>query len=189
MTHFGEGEAAAPPFETPVRVFLQGAGRWIGLPDWPPPASAPTTWFLHADGALSMRPATSSGSSSYRYDPADPTPSVGGAFAAMPFRHGAQGNRRLENRADVLTFTSSILDHEVEVVGEAVADLHVRSSLPHADFFARLCDVAPNGRSTNITDGIIRLSHSAHTAIRPVRITLAGTAYRRKPGCISNGSG
>jgi putative CocE/NonD family hydrolase len=36
-------------------------------------------------------------------------------------------------------------------------ELHVRSSLAHTDFFARLCDVAPSGRSVNICDGLLRL--------------------------------
>jgi putative CocE/NonD family hydrolase len=37
------------------------------------------------------------------------------------------------------------------------AELHVTSSTEHTDFFARLCDVEPGGRSVNICDGLVRV--------------------------------
>ena len=71
---------------------------------------------------------------------------------------GAQDNRKLEARSDVLIYTSPILDHDMEVIGPIAADLYVRSSLQHTDFFARLCVVEPSGKSINLCDGIIRLT-------------------------------
>ena len=92
----------------------------------------------------------------YDYDPADPTPAVGGAVIG---RHaGARDNRRLESRPDVLVYTSAQLERDLELIGPVAAELHVRSSLAHTDFFTRLCDVAPNGRSTNVCDGLVRLA-------------------------------
>jgi len=35
--------------------------------------------------------------------------------------------------------------------------LDVRSSLRHTDFFVRLCDVASNGHSINLCDGLLRV--------------------------------
>ncbi|HEY0601976.1 MAG TPA: CocE/NonD family hydrolase, partial [Herpetosiphonaceae bacterium] len=46
----------------------------------------------------------------------------------------------------------------VEVIGAVRAELFVTSSLPHTDFFVRLSDVDPKGRSINISDGLVRLS-------------------------------
>jgi len=37
-------------------------------------------------------------------------------------------------------------------------DLHVASSTPWTDFFARLCEVSPAGVSLNICDGLVRLT-------------------------------
>jgi putative CocE/NonD family hydrolase len=91
----------------------------------------------------------------YRYDPADPTPTLGG-----PVYHqdgGVKDNRALEARADVLTFTTSPLAEDVDVIGWVRLELFARSSLAHADFFGRLCDVYPDGRSFNVCDGLIRI--------------------------------
>jgi hypothetical protein len=57
----------------------------------------------------------------------------------------------------VLTYTTEALTDDVTIIGGVTATLYVRSSLEHTDFFARLCDVAPNGRSTNLCDGIVRV--------------------------------
>ncbi len=64
---------------TPVRVHVQGeGGRWRDLPDWPP-SSEPVRWYLAAGGHLTpLAPEEPSEPDRYRYDPADPTPSMGG---------------------------------------------------------------------------------------------------------------
>src|SRR6266568_3415056 len=67
-------------------------------------------------------------------------------------------NRVLEARPDVLTYTSAPLAGDLEVAGEVVADLFVSSTREHTDFFARLCDVGPSGKSENICDALLRLA-------------------------------
>jgi putative CocE/NonD family hydrolase len=57
----------------------------------------------------------------------------------------------------VLTYTTTPLDRDVTAIGDVVADLYVRSSLEHTDFFVRLCDVEPGGKSINVSDGVVRL--------------------------------
>jgi hypothetical protein len=67
-------------------------------------------------------------------------------------------NRVLEARPDVLTYTSASLPDDLEVFGEVTADLFVRSSREHTDFFARLCEVDPAGAAVNICDALLRLA-------------------------------
>jgi len=141
-----------------VRVFLGGARRWIELEDWPPPARS-TPWYLQPDGRLHPRPPAVSPPDRYSYDPADPTPSVGGSLLAS--RGGPRDNRALEARSDVLVYTSASLVRDVEVIGPVSARLHVTSTLEHTDFFVRLCDVDPSGASRNICDGLQRLRPEA----------------------------
>jgi uncharacterized protein len=167
----------------PVRIFIGGTSEWRDLPAWPPPAQ-PQTWHLHPAGRLHPAPPEPSEPDSYTYDPADPTPSVGG-----PADHRGDpqpDNRALESRPDVLTYTSAALDHDLEVIGEVTADLFVRSSRGHTDFFARLCDVRPDGRSVNICDAILRLTpaHPASGADGTIRarISLWPTAHRFPAG-------
>jgi putative CocE/NonD family hydrolase len=139
----------------PVRIYVMGARRWADVADWPPPAKV-QRWYLHRGGALSPSEPDDSGPDRYRYDPADPTPGVGGSSLSWK-NNGPKDNRELEGRPDVLTYTSVALADALTVAGPVAAELHLRSSLEHTDFFVRLCDVAPNGRSTNLSDGIRRL--------------------------------
>src|SRR5690606_13400688 len=92
------------------------------------------------------------GADSYRYDPNDPTPNLGGAIFAFTGA-GAVDNAPLEARPDVLAYTGPVITDEVTVIGQCQVTLHVRAQLPHVDFFVRLCDVSPEGISTNICDG------------------------------------
>jgi putative CocE/NonD family hydrolase len=175
----GEGP---PPRTRPVRVWVGGHRTWRDLATWPPPAGITgQVWHLRAAGRLTpsapgsgQEPATD-----FRYDPADPTPSVGGRVLSVG-RAGQQDNTRLEARADVLTFTSVPLSRPVEVLGAPVARLRVSSDNPHIDLFARLCDVDRRGRSVNVTDQIIRVpaAGAGPGVARTVTITLDDTAHR-----------
>jgi putative CocE/NonD family hydrolase len=167
----------------PVRLYVMGAKRWIDLPDWPPP-SAPEPHYLHPGGTLSPNPPPASPPDRYRYDPANPTPAVGGVVLGP--HAGAKDNRKLEARSDVLTYTGEPLQDDLQVVGPVSAELYVRSSLEHTDFFTRLCDVHPNGRSINVCDGLQRLEpgqvEPAGDGTVRVQIELWPTAHRFAAG-------
>jgi uncharacterized protein len=151
--HLGTSNTAVD--RSRVRLFVGGVRRWVEADEWPPPARN-VRWHLQANGLLHMRRSERSAPDSYRYDPSDPTPSVGGTVLAAS--GGRRDNRTLEGRGDVLVYTSEALVRDVEVVGPVTAQLHVRSTLEHTDFFVRLCDVEPSGKSWNICDGLVRLS-------------------------------
>ena len=145
--------------------------------------------------AGSAPPAAAAGPPSrFRYDPADPTPSIAGT--AVGLSAGPADNRRLEARPDVLTFTSDPQAADLEVIGPVRVRLHVQASVPHIDLHARLCDVTPRGRSINISDGIVRLTDAAadtpaavefdlwpiaHTFLRGhrIRLQVSGGAHPR----------
>jgi uncharacterized protein len=174
-----------------VRIWVGGAREWRELPTWPPPGQAPQRWHLGPNGTLSrdepargddepargddepardgVRPA------SFRYDPADPTPSVGGAILSVSA--GVRDNRTVEQRPDVLVFSSEPLDESVEVVGPVTAELHVTRDNPNADLFVRLCDVDLRDRSRNTCDGIVRLTE-ADPLTGTVQVSLIGAAHR-----------
>jgi putative CocE/NonD family hydrolase len=86
----------------------------------------------------------------------------------------------------VLTFSTGPLDEDLTVVGEISATLFVRSSLEHTDFVVRLCDVAPDGRSTNLSDGLMRLRpgriQPGPDGVSRVEIQLAPTAHTFRCG-------
>ncbi|MEM7259700.1 MAG: CocE/NonD family hydrolase, partial [Pseudomonadota bacterium] len=66
-------------------------------------------------------------------------------------------NQELEARKDVFCYTSEIFDADLVLMGEPELILFVQSSNAHTDFFGRICDVYPDGRSINVTDGLVRI--------------------------------
>lgn len=168
----------------PVRIFVLGAHEWRDLDDWPPPAQ-PARLYLHTRQQLTTTaPAADEGADNYLYHPADPTPAVGGTQFS-PFA-GARDNRKLEARPDVLVFTTLPLHQPLEVIGPVRLELYVKSNLEHTDFFGRVCDVYPDGRSINVCDGLFRIE-PGRSARQPdgsqcIEIDLWATAYHFKAG-------
>ena len=157
---YADGEAATvrSPRRSAVRVWASGLDRWRDLADWPPAGASPAVWYLGAGRSLAAGPAgTSAGAeaTTFRYDAADPTPSVGGRLMSVR-NGGSRDNSRIEARGDVLTFSTGPLAEPVEVVGVPVAELYISSDNPYCDVFVRLCDVDRRGRSRNLTDQIVR---------------------------------
>ncbi len=150
---------------------MGGGGRRF-LPGWPPPGME-RRWYLQASGGLAEVPPAASEPDRFRYDPADPTPAVGGT--SLSSNSGPRDNRALEVRADVLTYTTAPLKQDLELIGAVWAQLHLTSNTEHFDVFVRLCDVQPSGRSTNVCDGILRCGPRA---TQPIRVDLWQTAHR-----------
>jgi hypothetical protein len=168
--------------ESPVQVYVTGERRWRELSDWPPPGASELTLYL-ADGRLTETPREAE-PSRYRYDPADPTPALGGAL--MLELRPVRDNRPLEARDDVVTFTGDLLEADVDALGPVHADIRFRSSLLDTDVFVRVCDVQPDGASLNVCDGLIRLTPDEPPrdgdGIAAVRFELWPTAHRFRAG-------
>jgi uncharacterized protein len=170
---------AEPPPRGPVRLYVMGEGAWREFASWPPPGYSPQPFYLGPDGALAAERPPASAPDGFRYDPADPTPAVGGVRMVRGGA-GRVDNTALEARPDVLTYTTAPLESDVEVIGEVTAQIWFRSSLPEADVFVRLCDVDPGGKSWNVCDGLISLSAADEVTAATVR--LWPTAYRFTAG-------
>ena len=143
------------PDRKAVRIHVSGRNEWHEFDVWPPGATDTQIWHIHPQGVLSPRPVQASEPDTYRYDPRDPTPAVGGAMFAFTGA-GPVDQKPLETRKDVLVYTSEPLFTDVTVMGQVRVILHARSSLVNTDFFVRLSDVDENGSSTNICDGLVR---------------------------------
>ncbi|WP_432048158.1 CocE/NonD family hydrolase [Streptomyces asiaticus] len=164
---------------TGVRVHIGGQGQWRDLAEWPP-SPAVGQWFPAGDGRLIRQPSEASVPlAAFRYDPADPTPSIGGPLLSPAA--GSRDNGVLEGRPDVLTFTSEPMDEPMDVLGPVAARLRISTDTGYADVFARLCDVDEKGRSVNVCDGLVRLPT---TPAHPLEVTvpMSSTAHRFAPG-------
>jgi putative CocE/NonD family hydrolase len=175
--------------EDPVQLYVTGGAReWRGYADWPPPGATERTLWLAPGGALRgdapTEAAADAAPTRYRYDPADPTPSVGGPV--LMEIQPVVDNRPLESRDDVVTYTGEPLQNALEAIGPVGVDLFVRSSGPHFDVFARVTDVHPDRRSVNVCDALVRVTpedfeHRDDGSVR-VQFPLWPTAHRFDAG-------
>lgn len=163
--------------EAPVRVFMMGVNRWQDEREWPPRARQERFYLesrghantLAGDGTLDAdapppaeRAQTFAVPDRFVFDPRDPVPTAGGAVCCNPkvFPWGPRDQRPVEQRRDVLVYTTAALRQDVEVIGPVRVVLYAATSAPDTDFTAKLVDVFPDGRAQNLTDGILRLRYS-----------------------------
>ncbi|MFV9633344.1 CocE/NonD family hydrolase [Mycobacterium neumannii] len=155
----------------PVRIFINGSG-WIDLPDWPP-AMPEVVRYLQPGGRLGDAvPPETAAPSTFTYNPAKPTPTVGGRLLSP--KGGYRRDTRLAQRADVLSFTGDRLPADKYVVGMPAVELSHSCDNPYNDLFVRLSEVDAKGRSHNVSDGYL----SAAPDSGLVRIELDPIAHR-----------
>jgi putative CocE/NonD family hydrolase len=171
-----------------VRLFLMGANEWREYSSWPPPEAAPQTFYLHPSGGMSVDAPASESESAFDYDPARPTPACHGP--ALEARKGSGDMAELERRSDVLVFTAEPVASDVDAIGPVSAEIFFRSNTQHTDLYLCLCDVTPDGRSSNVCDGYRRLRPDGSSGqsgadgrdARKVNIEFWPTAYRFRRG-------
>lgn len=154
--------------EPPVKLFVMGANAWREATDWPVPGTQFTSFYLESTGAANSSfgngslsrtaPSAPQPADRFVYDPANPVPSRGGnsccsiAFAPVgPFDQAA-----IEQRSDVLVYSTPPLAEDTEITGPVTVDLYASSSAVDTDFTAKLVDVHPDGKAYNVSQGIIR---------------------------------
>ncbi len=178
--HFLKGASSTPQSDAPVRLFIMGANQWRDEQEWPLARTQYVPWYLHGDGRSALHEGTLSPSApadeppdAYLYDPANPTPSIGGP--TLHFGHligldaGPMDQRPIESRPDVLVFTSEVLEQPLEVTGPLKVVLYAATSAPDTDFVAKLTDVFPDGASRLLNEGIIRARYRQGTdQARPI---------------------
>lgn len=99
----------------------------------------------------------------FTYDPMHPTPSYGGnvccAANTIPGNGGALDQRKMEERADILVYTSEPLSKDTEVSGPMTVTLYVSADVKDTDVTAKLIDVLPDGTAYNLDETIQRLRY------------------------------
>jgi putative CocE/NonD family hydrolase len=153
-----------------VRYFTMGINKWQSSDTWPPKGAQPVTFFLssggkantlNGDGALiDSAPATDSGDK-FDYDPINPVPSYGGNVCCTgnAVQGGAFDQRKMEERPDILVYSSESLKEGMEVSGPIEVTLYVSSDVKDTDLSVKLIDVYPDGRAYNLDETIQRLRY------------------------------
>lgn len=154
----------------PVHIFVMGINRWRDEPSWPLPNTHYTSLYLdgggrantlEGDGELHWKQAKGEAVDRFIYDPRHAVPTLGGAVCCNPniFPWGPFDQTQVEQRRDVLVYTTTALRHDVEVTGPIKVVLYASTTALDTDFTAKLVDVFPDGDARNLCDGILRLRY------------------------------
>ena len=126
------------------------------VPPTGPVAQAVANGKRHANPAIDL-------ADTFTYDPLHPTPSYGGnvccAANTIPGNGGALDQRKMEERPDILVYTSEPLARDTELSGPITATLYVSSDVKDTDVTVKLIDVLPDGTAYNLDETIQRLRY------------------------------
>lgn len=151
----------------PVKIFVMGSNQWREEDDWPLARAKTTKYFLHSQGkansshgsgSLSTYAPVAETPDKFLYDPGRPVPTTGGPLCCDPghLAPGPRDQRPVEDRDDVLVYSTPPLVNDLEVTGPVRLDFFAASSAVDTDFTAKLADVFPDGTVVNLTEGILR---------------------------------
>ena len=153
--------------QEPVQLYVLRGNRWLGFDAWPPPGSQQMSWFLDSDGKansdrgdgrLASDQLVGGPPDTYVYDPLAPVPSVGGASCCSELvaPMGPAWQAPVEALNDVLVYTTTPFTKAVVLAGPVSVVVFASTSGSDTDLVCRLCVVDRDGRSLNISDGILR---------------------------------
>jgi len=158
-------------------------GDWVSLPRFPVSESTLTNFYL-GDKTLSHTPSNT---------PSELLPHMPshGTRASVCWGAGHAPNGLARDlRPDeslIPTYTSEPLTESLDILGFPKAIICLSSDYPVANIIVRLTDVAPDGTSSQVTAGILNLTHrDSHSDPQPlakdqiyeVHVPMRSTAYR-----------
>jgi putative CocE/NonD family hydrolase len=189
LDFFGRYLCDEPAAIPRARYFVMNAGRWDHAAQWPPSSTEDLTFYLRGDdptlhGSLRQTPADAAEAPhSYLYNPAEPTPTVGGRLMSINgLIPGPLDQSPLADRSDVLCFDAPAQSRPLTLVGPVFAHLYMSVDASSVDMIVKLIDLAPDGRAYPITDGVARLTQLEPGCIDEVTVVLADTAWLLRSG-------
>lgn len=168
-------------------VFLLGENTWVEMVSWPPPTEEIALYLdaihgaqgLGGDGVLRFDPPTEDGCDGFRHDPTNPVPTAGGRTLFLP--DGPLDQTEVEQRRDVLVYTSNPLERDLTVMGSISAAIHFSTSGRSADVTVKIVDVHPDGTPYNVVDSVERATFSPNQQ-QLVTVDVGAIAIRFKRG-------
>jgi len=153
-----------------VQYYTMGSNTWQSSEEWPPKNAKMTSYYLssagnantlNGDGVLSTKPPKTDMPDSFTYDPMNPVMSYGGNVCCTgnAVQGGAFDQQQMEQREDILVYTTAPLKEGVEVSGFIETKLFVSSDVKDTDFTIKLIDVYPDGRAYNLDETIQRVRY------------------------------
>jgi putative CocE/NonD family hydrolase len=173
-----------------VQYFTMGSNKWHSSTQWPPVGAEPMTFFLssggkantrNGDGQLVAGAPASDAPDKFTYDPMNPVPSFGGNVCCTgnAVQGGSFDQSKMEERDDILVYSSDVLKEGVELSGSIDVTLFVSSDAKDTDFTVKLIDVDENGKAWNLDETIQRMRYREGYD-KPIVWMDTGKVYRVK---------
>ncbi|MED3561420.1 CocE/NonD family hydrolase [Bacillus xiapuensis] len=169
FNHWLKGIDTGLEEEAPVKIFVMGINEWRDEGEWPLARTQYTPFYLHSmgnantkngDGSLSVTEPGNEETDTFIYDPKNPVPTKGGStLFAGPLTMGPFDQREIEERDDVLVYSTEPLTEAVEVTGPVKVKLWSSTDAQDTDFTAKLVDTAPDGKAIILTEGIVNAKY------------------------------
>ncbi len=158
----------------PAGWYAERAGEWIAEPAWPSPNVERRRLRLSADGHLSESgDVAEEGRLSIR------SPLTVGMAGGKWCSYAGPGDQPVDQRRDdagSLVFETAPLEAPLDIAGDANLELAVSADRPVAQVAVRLVDVAPDGKATRVSYGLLNLTHrDGHETPQPLE---PGRTYR-----------
>ena len=159
--HWLKGVDNGVPDDPRVKLWRGGANEWVEADAWPLAQREESLYltFDGRDGGLTAAPPSTPGEpNTFRYDPLDPAPTridiKAYGLVDVPIVMN-----EVEERADVVAYTSQPLESELEISGWPHLELSASSDCDDTEWHVKLTDVHPDGRSIKVCQGCLRASY------------------------------
>lgn len=132
-------------------------GRWASEPVWPTERVAPRRYYLNPGALVPV-----DGGGAIAQEEHIQSPLSVGLFAGKWMSLGTPADIPSDQREEdggALTFETEPFKQDLQLLGQPVLTLVVTSDRPQAMVAARISDVAPDGKATRVSFGLLNLSH------------------------------
>jgi putative CocE/NonD family hydrolase len=150
----------------PSTAYAERPGRWVGETEWPSRHVSQKRQLLGRNRLVPPDEGAPSGVLSIE------SPLSVGQFAGKWCSYNAPPDLPYDQREEdggSLVFDSDALTENCEILGAPVVHLELASNRPNAMMAVRLSDVAPDGRATRVTYGLLNLTHrDGHEVAEPL---------------------
>ena len=171
-----------------IRYYVMGENKWKSSDVWPPRGAESMTFFLssagkantlNGDGMLTTKAPAKDTPDGFTYDPMKPVMSHGGNVCcqANALSGGSLDQREVEQRPDVLVYTTDPFKEGVEVSGPMTFTVYVSSDRKDTDVTVKVMDVYPDGTAYNLDETIQRVRYR-NGYDKPIELMQPGKVYK-----------
>jgi putative CocE/NonD family hydrolase len=183
--HWLKGVNNGMSADAPIWIFVMGENVWRSENEWPLARTQYVNYYIQSggranssggDGVLTAERPNGAATDSFTYNPTDPVPSMGGNVCCSTVPSGPWDQRSVEERKDVLVYTTQAMKEPTEITGPIKMELFAATSARDTDWTAKLVDVQPNGYAQNIQSGIVRARYREGSG-KPAQMIEPGKVY------------